>query len=253
MTTRSKTDPTSALDAIVPANTTFRHDENGKAICGATNRAGRPCKSSPMTNGRCRLHGGLSPKGPSSPQFKHGRYSKYMPPAMASMIEDMAADPNRLDQTQQLGILDMLLVETLKDFNAGGGGRVWDELKKLKQDYDRAKARKDTDTMVQVVNEVFAMIESSYGRYLASKESREIIADRRKLTESERKRMMEEKQMIPVDQVVIALSKIGDSIRIHVPDDRAKQYIFNDVLSIIGSFQQAEREYYAGTGATEDD
>jgi hypothetical protein len=107
--------------------------------------------------------------------------------------------------------------------------------------------------MVQVVNEVFAMIESSYGRYLASKESREIIADRRKLTESERKRMMEEKQMIPVDQVVIALSKIGDSIRIHVPDDRAKQYIFNDVLSIIGSFQQAQREYYAGTGATEDD
>jgi hypothetical protein len=37
--------------------------------CGAKTRAGTPCKRPAMPNGRCRLHGGLTP-------IKHGRYSK---------------------------------------------------------------------------------------------------------------------------------------------------------------------------------
>jgi hypothetical protein len=37
--------------------------------CGAKTRSGTPCKKAGMANGRCRLHGGLTP-------IKHGRYSK---------------------------------------------------------------------------------------------------------------------------------------------------------------------------------
>lgn len=48
--------------------------------CGACTRAGHPCRSPAMRNGRCRLHGGLS-TGPRTPEglercrlapFKHG-------------------------------------------------------------------------------------------------------------------------------------------------------------------------------------
>jgi hypothetical protein len=46
--------------------------------CGArTKRSGKPCQSPAMPNGRCRMHGGLSPGAPKGNQnaFKHGRYS----------------------------------------------------------------------------------------------------------------------------------------------------------------------------------
>lgn len=45
--------------------------------CGARTRAGRPCRSPAMTNGRCRLHGGLSPGAPKGNRnaLKHGRYT----------------------------------------------------------------------------------------------------------------------------------------------------------------------------------
>jgi hypothetical protein len=50
--------------------------------CGAKTRKGSPCRSPAMTNGRCRLHGGLS-TGAKTPEglarcgnWKHGRYSK---------------------------------------------------------------------------------------------------------------------------------------------------------------------------------
>jgi hypothetical protein len=45
--------------------------------CGARTRSGRRCQSPAMPNGRCRMHGGLSPGPPkgNSNAFKHGRYT----------------------------------------------------------------------------------------------------------------------------------------------------------------------------------
>jgi uncharacterized protein YjcR len=45
--------------------------------CGARTRSGSRCQSSAMPNGRCRLHGGLSPGAPKGNRnaLKHGRYS----------------------------------------------------------------------------------------------------------------------------------------------------------------------------------
>lgn len=234
----------SNLAEIVPANTKFETDAAGQTICGALTSSGGKCKRSPLSNGRCHLHGGRSLKGVAHPNYKHGRYSKYLPEAMGIMIDDMANDPNRLDQTAQMGILDAMLVETLKDFSAGGGGRIWDELMKLKQDYDRAGYRKDVQTQVGIIRELWGLVEASYAKWLASKEAREIIDDRRKLTESERKRMIEEKQMIPLDQVAMALTQIGRALLIHVTDERQRQLVYNEVIGIIGSFTTNQARYY---------
>ena len=43
-----------------------RGDPNAAPRCGAKTRAGHPCKSPAMKNGRCRMHGGAS-TGPSAP------------------------------------------------------------------------------------------------------------------------------------------------------------------------------------------
>jgi hypothetical protein len=45
--------------------------------CRARTRAGTPCQSPAMTNGRCRMHGGTSPGAPkgNNHAFKHGRFT----------------------------------------------------------------------------------------------------------------------------------------------------------------------------------
>lgn len=50
--------------------------------CGAKTRSGRPCRQSPMPNGRCRMHGGPS-TGPKDNRgnknaLKHGIYSNQL-------------------------------------------------------------------------------------------------------------------------------------------------------------------------------
>jgi uncharacterized protein YjcR len=45
--------------------------------CGARTRNGSPCRSAAMPNGRCRMHGGMSPGAPKGNKnaFKHGHYA----------------------------------------------------------------------------------------------------------------------------------------------------------------------------------
>jgi hypothetical protein len=45
--------------------------------CRARTRRGSPCQSPAMKNGRCRMHGGLSPGAPKGNKhaLKHGRYT----------------------------------------------------------------------------------------------------------------------------------------------------------------------------------
>jgi hypothetical protein len=47
--------------------------------CGAKTRSGEPCRSPAMPNGRCRMHGGVSPGAPTGARngnYKHGRFTQ---------------------------------------------------------------------------------------------------------------------------------------------------------------------------------
>lgn len=52
-------------------------------LCGAKTRAGTPCRrpagwgTDHVGEGRCKLHGGRSPRGFLHPRYKHGRYAEY--------------------------------------------------------------------------------------------------------------------------------------------------------------------------------
>lgn len=55
----------------------------GNAICGAKTKVGTPCEqragwgTDHVGEGRCKLHGGKTPRGAESPHFRHGGRSKY--------------------------------------------------------------------------------------------------------------------------------------------------------------------------------
>ncbi len=61
--------------------------------CGARTRSGKPCQSPAMPNGRCRMHGGMSPGAPKGNKnaFKHGRYTNEAIAARRNISELMRA------------------------------------------------------------------------------------------------------------------------------------------------------------------
>lgn len=242
-----------ALVQIVPANTKFQYDENGRPICGALTRNGGKCANAPKENGRCRMHGGNSPKGAMSPHFRHGLYSKYLPKTLGQRLDELAANPMTHDLREQTAILDAVMISNLQEWAAGGGGVVWEDLNKKRTEYMRATARKDTRLMVQIVNEVMEIIVAGHSKLIASRELRETVEDRRKITESERRRRIEEKSMIPVEQVVTVLVAIGDSIRRHIRDEDARNAVVSDVSIAMGSVMARQHEAHVQNQPYEDE
>src|SRR4051794_22495215 len=89
--------------ARVPDSRTMLLLARSAPRCGARTRAGTPCRSPAMGNGRCRLHGGLS-TGPTSPEglarlararTVHGAYGAEMR-AFREMVRELREDARRL-------------------------------------------------------------------------------------------------------------------------------------------------------------
>lgn len=84
-------------------------------ICGAKTRSGKPCKRSPMKNGRCKLHGGASLSGADNPAFKHGRYAKYVSADIQAKANDFS-EGDILSLNDELSMQRSLFVSYLGRF-----------------------------------------------------------------------------------------------------------------------------------------
>lgn len=86
-----------------------------KKLCGAKLRnKDRTCQKSPMANGRCRLHGGLTPSGPDSANYKHGRYADVFKGQMVAKFNIAATDTTPLDILPELAVQRSLLSQYIE-------------------------------------------------------------------------------------------------------------------------------------------
>lgn len=73
--------------------------------CGAKTRGGGSCKRQPVKGKtRCRLHGGATPSGPDSANYKHGRYSKAFHGTMSIHFVEAQEEAAPLDLMQELAV-----------------------------------------------------------------------------------------------------------------------------------------------------
>ena len=86
-----------------------------KNICGAKLRGkDKTCQKSPMANGRCRLHGGLTPSGIESPNYKHGRYADAFKGQLAAKFNTASIDMQPLDILPELAVQRSLLSQYIE-------------------------------------------------------------------------------------------------------------------------------------------
>lgn len=91
--------------------------------CGSPLRKkpGQFCGAWPLEGrSRCRLHGGASPIGPASPQWKHGRHSTALRGDLLERYERASQDPELASLRSELQLVDARMGEVL----ASLGGRL---------------------------------------------------------------------------------------------------------------------------------
>lgn len=196
------------------------------AKCGAQAKtSGKPCQMSAMENGRCRMHGGNARRGIDAPGFKTGRYSKYLPTRLLAKYEEALADPKLLEMRDELALIDTRLREVLEKLDSGESGQVWRQL---------VEARNDLiDGKIGALSTIIILIARGAEEWARWDELFKVLDRRSRLAESERRRLVEQQQMMSNEQALVLLGSVVETIRRHVKDRDALVGISADLSRIM--------------------
>lgn len=129
--------------------------KSDKPKCGGLLRdgSGRTCTrpagwgTSHPGEGKCKLHGGGSPRGTESPQFKHGIYSHYMAASWQQKATEMEAT---IDLLPELTLMRVIMAEYMSRFQKPETSLTADDIEVLRSLAD--VIRKISDSIVKQRN-----------------------------------------------------------------------------------------------------
>ena len=173
-------------------------------ICGAKTRSGHPCQNPPVKGReRCRMHGGTQVRGLARHNTVTGRYSKHLPTRLAERYEAALSDPDLLALRDEIALTDADIARLLAQVEEEHP----DEPELLKKWHtDQARIRRDIH---------------------------ELIENRRRLVETERKRLVDMQQMMTAEQAMVFLAAVEAIAMKWIPDRESKAGFSADVAALI--------------------
>lgn len=192
--------------------TNAQREASKRPLCGAKLKGNRgECHAYPVKGSkRCKVHGGLSPRGTASPNYKTGKYSKHM----QAMLRALPAQHSEIVQS---------FMDDVEPYN-------------LKADIATLYAM-EIDTLTKADGDIS---EETYNFILKLKEQR------RKTQESELKRETIQKQMITKEQAISLFHHITVNIRecitFFVKDDKLARDMLTDINNRLQLFIEPSKE-----------
>lgn len=181
----------------------------------------------------CVVHGGKTPEGSALPQFKHGRYSRSLPEKLAERYQEAAADPELLSLREDVALLDARLSQLIGRADTSESAEAWSRVQKALKDLRKAEAGGKPDRKKEARWALEGAIEQGGRDIEVWAEIGDHLERRRKLTESERKRLIEMEQMVRADQAMSFVAAVVASVRRHVEEPKILAAISADIAALV--------------------
>lgn len=212
-----------------------QRDPSTGLLCGAKTKTGGSCTQYARANGRCRLHGGLVPRGANSLSFRTGRYSKYVPKRLLKRYEEAEGDPELLALRAEISLMDARLGEMLETVDQGESTTIWRALLVDWKAFTEARDSGRVDRMQDALQKVDATMNRADKEVLHWREIDRLVETRRKLVESERKRLVEMHQMLTTEEALNLLYAVTGVIRTYVTDQATLLAITRDFSGLVAN------------------
>jgi len=186
-----------------------------------------------MPNGRCRMHGGNARSGIAAPTYTHGRHSKYMPTRLQPRYAEAQLDPQLLELRSEIALLDARLADLLLRVDTGESGTIWRELAQARTDLIVARRGGDAEGQAHAINTMLELIGRGHADYAAWHEVLSAIEQRKRIVESERRRLIEMQQTMTVEKAMLLVGAIAGIIKAHVTDPDQLRAISADIRSLV--------------------
>lgn len=200
------------------------------------------CRS-PAEPGRkvCRKHGGLTPRGPASPHWKHGRRSRYpLPERLIDRYERGVTDPELLDLSHEIALVDTRSAELVGKLGTGESGAAWAEARAALELLQSGVSTSDNGTIQDGITALEAAIMAGERDFGLWANLMAFIEQRRKLVESEQKRRVAIEQNINVQDMVVITQQIVNIITRNVTDRPALERISAEIKMLLNQGSPTE-------------
>ena len=210
--------------------------ENLPQCTALSRRSGERCRN-PAVHGLdvCRMHGGGSPhRGTRSGRpIRHGRYSRLLPDRLAARYQEAERDNALLNLRAEISLIDARLAELLGHLSTGESGQSWREalaawryLTDMAATGDVGLFRGAMDNLGRILQRG-ASDPRTWGEIVA------LVETRRRLVESERRRLVEMQQMISAEQAMALLASVTAIIRENIPDGPTRNRIASGIRGLL--------------------
>ena len=183
----------------------------------------------------CYVHGGPTPGGIASPHFKTGRYSKQLPERLAERYQEALRDPELLALDEEISLTDSRIGDLLVRVDTGEAGSVWKQAQIAFVNFRSANTSGDQDKMRAALFDLENILTAGIDDYMAWDEIGRMLEQRRKLVESERKRLMDMEMMITAERTMILIGAVVAIIKEHVTDRKALRKISTDIGQLVSA------------------
>lgn len=198
--------------------------------CTAIKASGEQCRAWAI-NGttKCARHGGKSLKGIAHPNFKHGKFVKYIPPRLRERFDESMKDQDLLEMRSSIALTDARVEDLLSRVDTGEAGKLWASAITVYNAMMAAVAGEEERKFQEKIRELGQILNQGSSDFAAWGEVFGLIEQRRRLVESEQKRLIAANSMIPVDQAMVLVSALLDIIKRNVEDQKTLSIISREV------------------------
>jgi hypothetical protein len=181
----------------------------------------------------CRMHGGRTLMGLAAPRLQTGRYSKFLPTRLAAEYERAVRDPELLALRHELAVVEVRINDLLRRVNTGEAGGLWPHIRAAWQTFKRAQAEGRPLLQGRAAVELDGLLERAVGDDAAWHDILQLIEQRRKLVESEAKRLVAMQQMMTTEEAMLWLGALVAILKRHIADREVLQQISLDLSALV--------------------
>ncbi len=202
------------LSDLPNETTNPRVDDRGHRLCNAKKDT---CEGWAMLGSvKCRKHGGLTPRGIGSANFKHGRHSKALPKRLMARYKAAITDTELLTLTSEIALIDSLIDERLRRIDDETSAQIWKKAEAKADEFTDARTAGDADAMKHSMEDLLELIYSGAQQRQNERDLVAMLDSRRKLVESQRKALIEAEQTMTYDQVMTLFTAVIAAVRQNV-------------------------------------
>lgn len=214
-----------------------------KLVCGKKTDEGGLCMSYPLKGRKyCRHHQYMGPSGPDHHNFIHGKYTPLLRRDLIYAYTNSIQAEDPFSMRDELGLIDARLSMLAQDLDLADGQGLKDQVFELKNWIHEMYGKNQVDGTAIDLNEV----QDRLDRILANAENErkrwseiyDVIDFRRKLVESEHRRMLDSQKMVTEKEFMTMIAFLLNIIKKHIHDQSLLNTISAEIIengSIVSS------------------